>query len=309
LEGRIFLTGGTGSLGRAILSRAERESWDCEFTVFSRTEAKQNEVRARFPRHHYVLGDVANEQDVQMAMRGHDVAIHAAAYKMVPQAEVNSAAAIGVNVTGSGNIARHAVLAGVQQVIGISTDKACAPVNLYGMTKAVMEKLFQDACNWGGTRFNLVRYGNVLGSTGSVVPLFKRQMGQGYVTITDDRMTRFWLTLDDAVDLVVKASEETEPGTIIVPKAPASSMVSLVLAVAPNAEMRTIGIRPGEKIHEQLIHAGESMHADDIGTHFRIYPAYTGRKGNLPDGFEYRSDLAPQVRVRELREMLVRSGE
>ncbi len=310
LTGRVFLTGGTGSLGRALLARAEREKWDCRFTVFSRTEAKQAEVKAQYPQHDYVLGDVAKESDVEMAIRGHDVVIHAAAYKRVPEAEVNSAAAISVNVVGSVNVARQAVFAGIPRVLGISTDKACAPINLYGMTKATMEKVFQDACHWGATRFSCVRYGNVLGSTGSVVPLFRRLVADGRdITITDERMTRFWLTLEDAVDLVIAGLAETEPGTILVPKAPASDMATLAFAVAPRTGIKVIGIRPGEKINEQLIHAGESMHADDIGSHFRIYPAYSGYRGNLPDGFEYRSDTARQLGVSEMKGMLDASGE
>lgn len=310
LSGRIFLTGGTGSLGQAILRRAMTEGWDCRFTVFSRTEAKQAEVKAIYPEYDYILGDVSKEDEVEIAIRGHDIVIHAAAYKQVPAAEVNSAAAISVNIVGSVNIARQAVLAGVKQVLGISTDKACAPINLYGMTKATMEKVFQDACHWGATRFNCVRYGNVLGSTGSVVPLWRQQArANGCITITDELMTRFWLTLDDAVDLVTKGLAETEPGTIIVPKAPASTMAELARAVAPGATIKIIGIRPGEKVHEQLIHAGESMHADDIKGHFRVYPAYTSHKGNLSDSFEYRSDGALWLSVGELRDMLNESGE
>ncbi len=310
LTGRIFLTGGTGSLGQALLARSEREGWDCEWTIFSRTEAKQAEVRPLYPQHNYVLGDVAKEQDVQMAIRGHDIVIHAAAYKMVPQAEVNSLSAISVNVIGSGNIARLAVLSGIKKVLGISTDKACAPINLYGMTKATMEKLFQDACHWGATQFNCVRYGNVLGSTGSIVPLWQRQVSDGdCITITDGRMTRFWLTLDDAVDLVLAGLAETEPGTVIVPKAPASTMAALARAVAPSTTIKVIGTRPGEKIHEQLLHGSESMHADDIGDCFRVYPAYTGHRGNLETGYEYRSGEARQLNVEELRAMLDASGE
>jgi UDP-N-acetylglucosamine 4,6-dehydratase len=306
LKGRIFLTGGTGSLGKAILARAEREGWDCEFTIFSRDEVKQGEMKAQYrpPKHRYVLGDVRDERWLSVVMRHHDAVVHAAAYKQVPAAEVNSGEAIESNVIGSRNIVRVAVDLGIPKVLGVSTDKACAPVNCYGQTKALMERLFQQANMWGTTQFNLIRYGNVLGSRGSVVPLFRQQAKDGVITVTDDRMTRFWLTLDDAVDLVVAGLAETEPGTIIVPKAPASTMDTLALAVAPNAHVKVIGIRPGEKMHEQLIHAGESMHADDIGEHFRVYPAFTGHHGNLPEGYEYRSDTARQLSIEELRGML-----
>lgn len=304
LSGRVFLTGGTGSLGTALLRRAHRESWPCQFTIYSRDEVKQRALREEFKDPHYVFGDVRDKDWLRFQMQGHDTVIHAAAYKQVPSSEVNASEAVKTNVNGSMNVAIAAVEAGIGHVLGISTDKACAPVNLYGMTKAVMEKLFEQACQWGDTNFTLVRYGNVLGSRGSVVPFFQRQRKQGFLTVTDPEMTRFWLTLTDATDIVLHGLQETEIGTTLVPKAPASSMLTLAKAIAPEAEIRIIGAFPGEKIHEQLVHPGESMNADDIGDYYRIYPAYTGHKGNLPQGFQYRSDTARQISVEELSWMI-----
>ncbi len=301
----MFLTGGTGSLGRAILARAEQAGWDAEFTVYSRDEVKQGETKAQFPRHRYVLGDVREEDWLRVAMRGHDAVIHTAAYKQVPAAEVNAVEAIETNVVGSRNVARVAYELGIPRVLGISTDKSCAAINAYGQSKALMEKIFGQACLWGATQFNCVRYGNVLGSRGSVVPFFRKQAAElGYITVTDPAMTRFWLTLEDAVDLVERGLAETERGTVIVPKAKASSMAVLAEAVCPGVPQADIGIRAGEKRHEQLIHGGESQHSDDIGPWFRVWPAYTLHRGNLEPGYEYRSDTAPQLSPYQLREML-----
>jgi UDP-N-acetylglucosamine 4,6-dehydratase len=304
---KVFITGGTGSLGNAFLKRAEALKWQA--TVFSRDEVKQAELKSKYPDHRFVLGDIRDANWLKRAMRGHDVVIHAAAYKQVPAAEVNSGQAAEVNVIGSLNVATAAVDTNIQKVIGISTDKACAPVNCYGATKMVMEKIFQEACNWGDTKFNLVRYGNVLGSRGSVVPLFQHQSKVlQMITLTNPRMTRFWLTLDQAVDLVVCALAERQAGTVLIPKCPASTMLVLAQAVAPhlvnNLKYKVIGVRPGEKTHEQLLHSGESMHTDDIETHFRVYPAFTNYVGNLPDGFEYTSATAHQLSVSELQQMI-----
>ncbi|MDP2660266.1 MAG: polysaccharide biosynthesis protein [Dehalococcoidia bacterium] len=304
LTGRVFLTGGTGSLGHALLDRADAEGWDCQFTVYSRDEVKQGDMRGTYPRHKFVLGDVRDLEALKLRMRGHDLVIHAGAYKQVPAAEVNVAEAIETNVIGSKNVALAAVRFGIPKVLGISTDKACAPTNAYGASKILMEKVFQEATTWGHTRFNLVRYGNVLGTRGSVVPLFVRQAQQGSITLTDPYMTRFWLTLRDAVDIVLKGIQEEEGGTVLVPMAPASTMLQLAEAVAPGADIKVIGIRPGEKTHEQLVHAGESMHADADGEWFRIFPAYAGHCGGLPPGFEYGSDTAPRLTVGMLRDFI-----
>lgn len=282
---------------------ATNENWPCEFTVFSRDEVKQSELRHEFSNHRFILGDVRDYDWLQLAMRGNDLVIHAAAYKQVPTAEVNAGEAIEVNVIGSRNIARAAVYNNIPRVIGISTDKACAPVNCYGETKALMERMFQQACLWGDTEFHLVRYGNVLGSRGSVVPLFRQQAREGYVTVTDPEMTRFWLTLKDAVNLVTRCySKSLPPGTILIPKCPASSMQALAECFTPN--IRVTGVRAGEKKHEQLVNKSEAMHTDDIGEYYLIHPAYTLHKGNLPADFEYRSDNAIQLNHQQLMGML-----
>lgn len=315
---KILITGGTGSLGLALLKRFTARQHRC--TVLSRDEVKQGEARSKFPDVKFALGDVRDYEWLQMVMRGHDTVIHAAAYKQVPAAEVNAGEAIETNVIGSRNVARAAVSVGVKRVVGISTDKACAPINCYGQTKALMEKLFQEACLWGDTNFNLVRYGNVLGSRGSVVPLFQKQLKDGVVTLTDPRMTRFWLTLSQAVDLVERAmTYPREIGIILVPNAGASTMEDLLEAVVrhrvwpighdrelwdKNPNIEYIGIRPGEKMHEAMVHPGESAHTFRIPGGFCIHPAYSGIQGNLPEGFEYTSKDAPQISVSELVGML-----
>lgn len=310
IKGKVLLTGGTGSLGVAILTRAVKRNWPAEFTVFSRDEVKHSELRGKFPDFRFMLGDVTDPDSLRDAMRGQDMVIHAAAYKQVPTAEVNAFAAVKVNVLGSLNIARLAVDLGVKRVIGISTDKACAPVNLYGETKAVMEKLFQQAGMLGETQFNLCRYGNVLGSRGSVIPLFERQKAAGGpITFTDPDMTRFWLSLRDAVTLVELAARDPLPGSITVPKAHASTMRVLAEAIAPGVPTKTLGIRPGEKMHEQLIHRGESMHTYGEGEYFAIRPAFTQERGNLPFGYEYSSDMARQLTPAEIMAKIAEDQE
>jgi UDP-N-acetylglucosamine 4,6-dehydratase len=305
LSGNIFLTGGTGSLGKAILERASMEKWPAKFTVYSRDEVKQSELRAIYPKVKFLLGDVRDYEWLNIAMRGHDTVIHAGAYKQVPAAEVNAGEAIETNVIGSRNVVRAAITNGVGQVLGISTDKACAPINCYGETKALMEKLFQQANLLSDTKFTLVRYGNVLGSRGSVVPLFRKQVQQGKITLTDPNMTRFWLTLTDAVDLVIGGlALGMCRGDILIPKAKASTMLMLANVIGPDCPVEIIGIRPGEKINECLVHGGESMHTLEFKDGFIIKPAYTAYKGNLAAGYEYTSDNAIQLKREELSKMV-----
>jgi len=301
LEGKVLVTGGTGSLGQAIVRRAKRDRWPVEFTILSRDEVKQGQMRAIYPQCRYLLGDVRDMDALEIACRGQDIVIHAAAYKQVPTAEVNAHETVKTNVCGSCNVAMAAVRANVKQVIGISTDKACSPVNLYGKSKAIMEAVFQQANTWGDTRFSLTRYGNVVGSRGSIIPLFQKQAAAGQsLTVTDRRMNRFWLSLQDAVDLIVQAWREPGAGTIVVPKLPSMLVVDLARVVwemhgslrgaALPAYIVDIGIRPGEKIDEHLLHRGESLHTEDRGEFYRVYPASSGYHGCLPDGFEYRTD-------------------
>lgn len=318
---RVFITGGSGSLGRALLQFLEIEGQH-DVTVYSRDEVKQSDLKRDFPWVKFMLGDVRDYDRLLMAMRKHDTVVHAAAYKQVPSAEANVDEAIHTNVMGSLNVARAAVWNDVAYVVGISTDKACQPVNAYGETKALMEKLFQQANDWSdSTIFTLVRYGNVLDSRGSVVPLFRKQLHDGHVTLTDPDMTRFWMTIRQAVDMVWAAISDAsvaQEGAIIVPRAQASTMATLLEAVAlaerveiGSYEVSVIGGRPGEKKHEQLIHENESMQTLQPFYNFPYYqimPATTLM--NIPRvSFEYRSDLAPQLTVGDLVEMLRSDNE
>lgn len=290
LEGKVLITGGTGSLGNAIVKVATERKWDCDFTIFSRDEVKQSRMKSRYPEMRFILGDIQNTRDLDIACRGQDIVIHAAAYKQVPSSEVNALAAINTNVIGSLNVAMASVQAEVKRVIGISTDKACAPINLYGKTKATMESLFQQANSWGNTTFTLCRYGNVIGSRGSIIPLFRSQVNANKpLTITDTAMNRFWLTLTEAVHIIIIASE-ANAGTITVPKLKSMKIIDLAKLISPVGKIIDIGIRPGEKLDEHLIHRGESLHTCDRGNYYEVWPPYSGIKGSLPSGFEYRTD-------------------
>jgi UDP-N-acetylglucosamine 4,6-dehydratase len=291
------MTGGAGFLGRGILRWAASAHPDVRFTIFSRDEAKHSPVRQEFPQHNFVIGDVCDKARVTLAMAGHDVVIHAAAFKYVPQAEINVAEAINVNVTGSRNVAEAALMLGVKKVIGISTDKACQPVNVYGLTKLLMERLFQEADTVSSfTNFNLVRYGNVLSSTGSVVPLFRQQARAGHMTVTNRRMTRFWLSVDEAVHLIDLALREIRGGTILIPRLHSAEMETVAIAckwleVGPDAEVEIedIGQRFGEKVHESLLTDIETVYAEWYNeTIYRLYPVtegprqhFDGDHGNL----------------------------
>lgn len=254
----VFVTGGAGFLGRAILREAPNRPRDWRFTIYSRDEAKQAPVRAEFPEHNYILGDVRDLDHLTTAIMGHDIVIHAAAFKYVPQAETQVGQAITVNVNGSLNVATASIRARVEQVIGISTDKACRAINVYGLTKRVMERAFQEANELTDTSFTCVRYGNVIGSTGSVIPMFIRQAKEGRITLTNPNMTRFWLSVTDAVDLIFMALGQVHGGTILVPRCAATDMKTVAKACAivsgHNApRLEIIGHRHGEKVHEDLL--------------------------------------------------------
>lgn len=300
---KVFLTGGTGSLGRAILKRAESAD---EYTIYSRDEVKQSQLRTKYPQYRYILGDVRDENWLSLSMRGHTLVIHAAAYKQVPQAEINAAECMDINVLGSRAVARAAVRLGVEHVIGISTDKACAPMSMYGASKMLMERIFAQASLWGETRFICVRYGNVLGSRGSVVPFFKKQIEERRrLTITDEKMTRFWLTLEDAVGLIRQAQSILGNGLIIVPKLPSCTMQELALALiemcrVPDVGIQIIGRRPGERVHERLIHSGEAINTLEKGNYFYVSPTFVNNKTNLPPDYEYSSDNARQLSRQEI---------
>ncbi len=313
LNGKVILvTGGTGSFGKkftqTVLERYKPE----KLIIFSRDEFKQYEMsktfsEAKYPAIRYFLGDVRDKERLYRAFEGVDYVIHAAALKQVPALEYNPVEAVKTNVNGADNIVEAAIDAGVKKVIALSTDKAVNPANLYGATKLVAEKIFTAANAYGGgrVRFGIVRYGNVVGSRGSVIPLFAEMKKQGVkeYPVTDDRMTRFWITLEQGVELVLTAIRETVGGEVFIPKIPSMKVSDLVTALDPKAKIRIIGIRPGEKLHESLISEDEARKAKDMGSHYVVLPQFAGLQDiatkydalpSLKDGFFYRSDTNTQ---------------
>lgn len=314
---KILITGGTGSFGQAFVRRMLAAPNACTIRVYSRDELKQYDMAQAFgqdPRLRFFIGDVRDRDRLERAMHGIDLVVHAAALKHVPICEFNPAEAVKTNILGSQNIVDTAIDAGVRRTIALSTDKAVNPVNLYGATKLCAEKLFVHGNVYSGDRdirFSCVRYGNVMGSRGSVIPLFRRQAESGVLTITDRRMTRFWLSLDAAVDLVLHALEEMRGGEIFVPKIPSMRIVDLARAIAPTARIDEVGRRPGEKLHEVLLTAEESRNATDCGRHYVVSPdtgsrpvESVGRRA-LPEGFAYASDSNTDwISVEALRDQI-----
>jgi UDP-N-acetylglucosamine 4,6-dehydratase len=301
---RILITGGTGSLGKAILQRAQQDDWDCQFVIFNRDETRQSQLKAKYPQHEYFLGDVSKYTDVYRAMRRKvDIVFHLAAYKQVPSAQNNVPATIEANIIGSLNVVDAALEAGVKQVVASSTDKACAPCNFYGISKASMEAIFQHANRFNETTFHLARYGNVVCSNASVIPLFERQAKEGGpLTVTHLDMTRFWITLDQAIDLLLVALLQ-QPGVIVIPKAGAMSIIEVAKAVGPGLDIKEIGIRAGEKIHEALVSEAESFFAKEDQKHFYIYPYGQKSVINVVP-FTYTSDTAPHLSIKEMQDMI-----
>lgn len=300
----ILLTGGTGSFGNAFVGRTLAEFPDCKIRIYSRDELKQSEMQERYndERLRYFIGDVRDAKRLLRAAQGADVIIHAAAMKQVIASEYNPFEAVQTNVTGAQNIVDAAIDAGVRQVVALSTDKAVNPVNLYGATKLCAEKLIVHGNSYASgreTRFSCVRYGNVVGSRGSVVPLFAKQVAEGRLTITDSRMTRFWITLDQAVDLVMYAIDNMIGGEVFIPKIPSMRVDDLAAAMAPGLPVDYIGIRPGEKLHEGLLTVDEARHSVDAGSVYVVLPEHPWWGSNprwagatpLPDGFAYTSDV------------------
>jgi UDP-N-acetylglucosamine 4,6-dehydratase/5-epimerase len=299
----VLVTGGTGSFGKKFVEIMLAEYHPAKLIVFSRDELKQHEMRVsgfEHPNLRYFIGDVRDQQRLYRAMHGVDIVIHAAALKQVPACEYNPMEAIKTNILGSSNVIEAALDAGVKKVLALSTDKAVNPVNLYGATKLAAEKLFVQSNSYAAgtaTRFSCVRYGNVVGSRGSVIPIFLRQRHNGKVTITDPRMTRFWLTLDQGVRFVIRCTEQMRGGEVFVPKIPSTRIADLARVIAPQAEIEVIGIRPGEKLHEVLIHEDEARQTLELADMFVVAPAETlwqrdlHYDGNpLPDGFRYSSE-------------------
>ena len=299
---RILVTGATGSFGKAFVKRLLGEIPSSTILAFSRDELKQFEMRAEFnsDRLSFMLGDVRDFNRVCQATAGVDIVIHAAAMKQIPAAEQNPMEAIKTNILGAENIVNASILSNVDRVIALSTDKAANPANLYGATKLCSDKLM-IAGNYlstnKGTKFSVVRYGNVLGSRGSVIPFFNEMKTTGSIPITDLRMTRFWLTLDRGVDLVLTGLSKMQGGEIFVPKIPSFKVTDVARVVAPECPIHVIGIRPGEKLHEVMITEDDSHYTVEFDDYYAILSPQLldtridALEGSLvPEGFSYRSD-------------------
>ncbi|MCC6260496.1 MAG: UDP-N-acetylglucosamine 4,6-dehydratase (inverting) [Anaerolineales bacterium] len=300
----VLVTGGTGSFGKKFTQTLLAEKQPKKIIIFSRDELKQHEMQVggfNHPSLRYFIGDVRDRERLERALHGVDIVVHAAALKQVPACEYNPMEAIKTNIMGTANVAEAAIDAGVKKVLMVSTDKAVSPANLYGATKLAGEKLtIQSNAYAGGpaTRLSCVRYGNVVGSRGSIVPLFLNQRAGGKITVTDERMTRFWLSLDQGVRFVIDCIEQMEGGEVFVPKIPSTKVIDLAKAIAPEAEINIIGIRPGEKLHEMLISEDEARHTVELDKMFVVQPAeatwfgYSWKdKGKaLKEGFSYSSD-------------------
>jgi len=319
----ILITGGTGSFGKKFITMLLKRYNPKKVIVYSRDELKQFEMQQKFndPCMRYFIGDVRDEARLEKAMYKVDYVVHAAALKQVPAAEYNPMECIMTNVHGAQNVINAAIACGVKKVIALSTDKAANPINLYGATKLCSDKLFTAANAMVGdreTRFAVVRYGNVVGSRGSVVPFFKTLVANGAkeLPITDERMTRFWLKLEDGVNFVFKNFERMQGGEIFIPKIPSMRVVDLAKAIAPELPIKVIGIRPGEKLHEVMCPSDLYYDTVEFADHFVIKPSFSvknidystnaiGEKGKpVADGFDYNSGNNPHfLTVEELREM------
>ncbi len=302
----ILVTGGTGSFGKRFVQRIVNQYRPKKLIIFSRDELKQFEMSSAFSPEEYpflrfFIGDVRDYQRLEMALRGVDVVVHAAALKHVPIAEYNPYECIQTNVVGAENVVRASLKCGVQKVIALSTDKAVSPVNLYGASKLAADKIFTAGNNIRGddpTLFSVVRYGNVVGSRGSVIPFFQRMLREGAksLPITDEKMTRFWLTLDQGIDFVLSSLALMQGGEIFVPKISSMKIVDLVKALDPNVQMHKVGIRPGEKLHEWLITSDESLGAIECEDRFIILPGslrkdvYGSSYKKLENRFVYSSE-------------------
>lgn len=305
----VLITGGTGTFGKQFVKYVASNYKANKIIIFSRDEFKQYEMARSFkdiPNLRFFIGDVRDRERLNRAFYGVDYIVHAAASKQVVAAEYNPFEAIKTNILGAENVIEAAIDAGVKKVVALSTDKAANPINLYGATKLASDKLFVAGNSYAGgrvTRFSVVRYGNVLGSRGSVLPLFLEQKATGKITITNRQMTRFWITIEKAIELVIKAFEEMEGGEIFVPKIPSISMEDFAKIIAPECQIEDIGIRPGEKMHEVMIPTDDARHTIEYEDHYRIMPEFVNwtneskicKKGTkLPENFCYSSDNNPE---------------
>jgi len=323
----ILVTGGTGSFGQKFTEILFERYRPKKLIIFSRDEFKQNRMYKRFsgPKYNirYFLGDIRDKGRLSRAFEGVDYVIHAAALKQVPALEYNPMEAVKTNIMGADNIVEAGIDRNIKKVIALSTDKAVNPINLYGATKLVAEKIFIDANAYGGNRskFSVVRYGNVVASRGSIVELLLelRQQGVTEIPLTDRRMTRFWMTLEQSVQLVLNALQETEGGEIFVPKIPSMKLVDLAQAIVPGCVFKQVGIRPGEKIHEVLVSEDESRRTRLFKDMYAILPQFYERREvhnkyeNCPapgEGFAFKSENNDRwLKVEELKEMLDLEGD
>ena len=304
----ILLTGGTGSFGQQFVKTVLQDYNPKIIRIFSRDEFKQSQMQEQFAhdkRLRFFVGDVRDVERLNLAMRDADIVVHAAALKQVPMCEYNPFEAIKTNILGSQNIIQCAIHQSVSKVIAISSDKAVSPMNLYGATKLCSEKLFIQGNNYVGdprkTLFSCCRYGNVLGSRGSVIETFRKQRSEGSLTITDKRMTRFWLTLEQGVKFVISCIERMEGGEVFIPKIPSMSVLDMAKTIAPDLPIKEIGIRPGEKIHEELINTDESRYTLEFPDCYIVYSLTISNKNKyfiegkqLAEDFSYKSDTNKQ---------------
>src|SRR6266853_1397175 len=299
----ILVTGGTGSFGKKFVEIMLRDYQPQRLVIFSRDELKQHEMRTSgfdHPSLRYFIGDVRDAERLKRAFLGVTMVVHAAALKQVPACEYNPFEAIQTNIMGGHNVIDASIDQGVHRILALSTDKAVNPINLYGATKLCAEKMFVQSNAYSGpqeTKFSCARYGNVVGSRGSVIPVFQEQRKQGKITVTDPRMTRFWITLDHAARFVVRCLERMHGGEIFVPKIPSMKLLDMAQAVAPNCQIECVGIRPGEKLHEVLLSDDEARNSVETEEMFVSQPAQSYPRGKnwqdgtpLAEGFRYASD-------------------
>ena len=325
LNGRsVLITGGTGSFGRAFVRSVLEKAKPQRLAIFSRDELKQYEMAQEFAGHahesalRFFIGDIRDQSRLEMALRDVEFVVHAAALKQVPTAEYNPFECIHTNVLGAENVVRAALRCGVKRVIALSTDKAASPINLYGASKLAADKIFVAANNLAGangTRFAVARYGNVLGSRGSVVPLYRRLIADGaeFLPVTDERMTRFWITLEHGVNFVVSNLASMRGGEIFIPKIPSSTIIDLARAISADIPIKIIGVRPGEKLHEVMITEDDARSTVELNDRYVIQPAFAfwdseayadNGAARVSEGFRYGSDAARRLTVDELKALL-----
>lgn len=313
----ILVTGGTGSFGKKFIRAVLDNTAARRVIVYSRDELKQYEMQQQFrgeDRLRFFIGDVRDKERLERAFDDVQVVVHAAALKHVPAAEYNPFEAVKTNIHGAQNIINTAIDRGVERVMALSTDKASSPINLYGATKLVSDKLFVAGNAYAAgkkTRFSVVRYGNVVGSRGSVVPFFQKIAATGVIPITDERMTRFWITLDQGVQFVLDNLERMHGGEVFVPKIPSMRIPDLAEVIAPEARIEVVGIRPGEKLHEEMISENDARRTLDMGSYYVIQPEMSWWKDStltgapVADGFSYSSDTNTDwLDADRLREMI-----